>query len=346
MKLLPILFLVGCALDEPSLSVTEQAAKPQPGGGNCPAYGCGTNSPEVEGRSFWEHNELGLANTEGIRLVRFTKRIGTTDVPYRLDVFGAQILARSLTTSQPVFSGAGVVGMTMTFEDTNTGETYFVEIVDAETMPMWAAPPHALGVSTWSYELYYWTPSDSSRRSVCRAAVTGGTQPLKAVLFDDDRISPDDLRVVGETPNWFTIGCAGSALAKLHLTGHTKAGSAIVHRSTTLDQRTTFLKLLTADYCGTGHAFTVANVDLHYKDYSRYMDNSLPSDVTEAGWGPRGATCVNTPRVEFSPNTESMAVFGPSIVDELYAFGCTLPSPCTNGVLLNPRITYAISKNY
>ncbi len=350
MRLLPLLFLAACALDEPSFSETEQEVKAQPG--DCPAYGCGTNSPETEGRPFWEQNELGVTNTDGIRLVRFTKWINGVEVDFRPDVFRAELLARDRTTNQVILSGMGVAGAVFTFEDTITQNRYYITIAGAAPMRMWASAPTAIGTLTWNYELTYFSDTNSTRRNLCKAAgqPTGDSMnPFNAVLFDDDRILPDDLVVDREEADWFTIGCAGSALAKLHLTGHTKAGSAIAMRPTTLPQRTAFLKLLTADYCGTGHAYTVANMELHYRDVSGTVNTSLNGEPVEALWGPNGAICVGTPRVEYSPNLLSWGLFGPSIRHERARFGCRLPRPCTTPTYsfgYNFGNAYAMSTNY
>lgn len=341
--------LVGCMLEEaPPVSETVQYVRK-----DCETYGCGTNSPEAGGKLFWELNERGLPNNEGIHIVEFEK----WGVRYRPDVVNGRLLGRDLTTGAVTLTN--VAGANFLLEDAETGRQFNVEVASFTTMPMWARPQAqgAATPSTYDYKLFYSSP-DGEKRNLCNAALDSDT--FSAVLFDDDRIDPDNLRVYAQQADWFTIGCARSALAKQHLSANTKAGANAIGRNTTsfpmptLGERTAWLKMLTADYCGTGVPFTVAGVELHYKDVDGAM-NSAPTTFSwstkiEALWTENGATCLNTPRVELSSLDLAGEVFGDSIDDELASpeSGCT-PQRLQ---LLNTRcrssfgLAYAMSANY
>ncbi|MFN0247321.1 MAG: ADYC domain-containing protein, partial [Kofleriaceae bacterium] len=346
--LLPVLLLAGCALDEPTFSDVEQFAKKQPG--DCPTYGCGTNSPELDGHVAVEIHELGAVTPDDLRLVDFGRMEGTTWTSYRPDVLYGQLYARHKQTNAVILKDAQLAGTKFIIEHARTAERFVITVVRVEETPMWAQAPYA-GRYSRSYELAYTSDLDPKRRNVCARPL--GADPMgadMAVLFDADRISRDDLAVYAEEKDYFTIGCAGSALAKMHLTGHTKAGSSIIGRTSTLDERTAFLKMLSADYCGTGESYTVAGTRLHYRDRYGYMDTAQVGEVIEAMWGPRGAICTNTPRVEFSPSIASDKVFGADIQQELADFGCVLPRPCdpkTFEGLKHPYdVAYVMSTNH
>jgi hypothetical protein len=340
MRYLPLLLLSACS-GELSVSETQQLAK-------CPPYGCGTNSPEVMGRLFFEVNEVGVANEQGLRLVGFGKEIGGVWIDLRADVQNAQLFGLDPSTGMPVIDGSQLVGSMFTIQDDTNDDTYFVTVTAAAEMPMWTSAPYQ--AQTWNYELEYTSTSTPQiTENLCNAAGSptyDEMNPFRAVLFDDDRIDTDGKRVDSETANWFTIGCAGSALAKLHLTSHTKAGSLLVGRTTTIDQRTSFLKMLVADYCGTGDAFTAVGVDLHYRDQPGIMNTALPTEAVEALWGPQGAICVNEPRLHYSWVPSD---FGAVIDDELADSHCTLPPACTPTTYSTRypfRTAYALSTNY
>jgi hypothetical protein len=92
-------------------------------------------------------------------------------------------------------------------------------------------------------------------------------------------------------------------MAKMHLLRHTTAGIDPTGQVPVAPdkQRQSMLKMLTADYCGTGQSFTVNGHPLRYMDRAGiYTAN--PVDVSdlpnlEAIWGPQGAVCINKPRM-------------------------------------------------
>lgn len=326
MKVLPLLFLAACALDEPSFSETELGLKTLPG--NCPTYDCGGNSAGLDGRYVTAIQEKGVTTPEGMRLVDFGRYVNTTWQSYRADVLRAELLARDKVTNVIKKKGAELVGFMFIVEDTQTLNHYYISVVRAEQTEMWAQYPNP-GRKSWNYELSYTSDKNQNRQNVCmRPPSSDPMDPQMTVLFDDDRIDTDAIQFRPEEGDWFTFGCSGSALAKQHLSGHTKAGSSILGVTTTLKQRTAFLKMLTADYCGAGTPYTVAGMRLHYRDYQGFMSTVNVGEQVEGLWGERGAICVGVPRVEFNPTQLSIDTFGYEIDDELAQFGCVLPKPC------------------
>ncbi|HEU0029367.1 MAG TPA: ADYC domain-containing protein [Kofleriaceae bacterium] len=324
-----VLSLTACAVDV-ELTETTQAIVDD---GGCPTWGCGGNSPEIDTYGFHELHELGAQNLEGF-WIESVSRYGT---PYdHPDVTGSTLVVRNADGSVAV-SANNIDGTIMRIRHALTGNLYELRVTAHARMPYWADPT----VTTPTYLLEWRQPiPDPSGtmpawRNVCSHPgginTDGWINPGHAVLFDDDRIDAEHKIVTGQARNWFNIGCAGHALAKQHLTGHTRAASATLGISTTYADRTANLKMLAADYCGTGHAFTVAGIDLHWRDRYGWYSTIGYGEAIEARWTESGASCLNTPRVIASPTSLSVERFGTSLSDfqdALRAEGC-LPRPCT-----------------
>src|SRR5262249_19002697 len=131
-----------------------------------------------------------------------------------------------------------------------------------------------------------------------------------AVLFEGDRIDAQRKVVDTVDKNWVNIGCAGSALSKQHLDGHTQgAMDAWVAFTTSLDQRTAHLKMLSADYCGAGVPLTIAGQPLRYADDHGWMTYPAGSAALEARWNRDGASCLDVPRIKANSSPEAIAAF-------------------------------------
>ena len=128
-----------------------------------------------------------------------------------------------------------------------------------------------------------------------------------AIFYEGDHFDAEHKKVSEEpdpTKGWFNLACAGAVPAKMHLLRHTRAGSDSTHH-TKPPQRTAMVKMLTADYCGNGKAWTADGTSLRYKDardwYTYTPDPFNPMNPAtygkiEAVWGPDGALCLNDPR--------------------------------------------------
>ncbi len=323
----------GCVFDEGDVetSEVEQAAI-------C-GWACGENSPVIPGiGGFHELNELGAANAEGFRISKF-ERYGTS---YQLNVSRGKLIGRSLD------GGASISGVAL--EDAviwlrHPGGTFVLKVMNVGVTPMFAdnngdATPN-LNVET--YEIHAaavdahgtWGPL----RNVCSnppidRVYTLGMLGQMVVLFDGDRIDGATKTVYGIDNNWFNIGCAGGALSKLYLTGHAEpAKYAPYNYVTDLAQRQTMLKMFSADYCGTGKAFTVGGQKVQWKDDLLWMkyDPQYNMFTSEARWTPNGASCLGTPRIEAHPTALSEYHFGDNVLPAIAAeCGGALPQ-CWGG---------------
>lgn len=144
-----------------------------------------------------------------------------------------------------------------------------------------------------------------------------------ALVYRGDKYSPDEKRVIAsdEKSKWAFLACAGSGGAKLHLHRHTLAGSyrylggdapprGPAEYQTTLDDRTTLMKAITADYCGDGTSHTIAGVPLVYAANKPWWPPRgwspaamVPPAVRsiDAIWTPGGARCIDDRRYDTGP---------------------------------------------
>ena len=298
----------GCATDQLDLAATEQAVKPQPGDDEgCPPWACGSNSPQIDFNMFHELNEYNRYNAEGFRIIALQKFVNGSWVNYRADVTNASLNARSLVNDAIVYSGVALEGARFVLFNNLTGLTYYLTINEIGRINLWAKINGTTRV-TLTYRMTWSTspnPSAGVVYNLCGANTDGdGVPDFFAVMFEDDRIDADAIRVTGETAYWFNIGCAGHALAKQHLTGNTRAAAAILGASPpTINQRTANLKMISGDYCGGGDPFTVAGQPLRWKDSLGRFNTTNPLDPQlqniEARWNETGAVCLNTPRVDY-----------------------------------------------
>jgi hypothetical protein len=310
LSLVSCLVLAGCAIDEElDLSESTHAIKNNPGDdGTCPEWGCGSNSPMIALANFHDLFERDVPNAAGFRIKSFQKEYPAASGIWRSywpEVEHGKLRAVTRTAIPIVaWQNADVIGMRFVIENAQ-GAVIHLYVDDISGVPFWSHPPNwsiPHGRMAMTYELRWIYPNSAMRRRVpiCGASTEAdGIYPFNAVLFEDDEIDADALRVVGDAASQrFNIGCKGHTLAKMHLLGHTKAGGYYMGTTPTINQRTAMLKMLSGDYCGLGDPFTVAGVDLEWKDAQHWYDN-VSSQVIEARWDENGATCLNTPRVDY-----------------------------------------------
>jgi hypothetical protein len=254
--------------------------------GGCEEFGCGGNSPLVDGPktnhgAFHELNLGGQPNTAGFAVVGI--RMGST--PYAITVAGATVVARARKSNATALTGAALVGLVLDLRDL-TGSRYTLHISGAGTTRYWAGAPDSVP----TYSLTYVSATHAEPKPLCTAGIN------EAILFAGDRYDATTKTVTATgsaTKGWVNIACAGTALAKLHLTRHTEAGQVV---QTTAAERQAMLKMFTADVCGDGTSFTVHGQPLLWSDAKGVTRFAATPASREAVWNESGAVCLDTPR--------------------------------------------------
>jgi hypothetical protein len=233
----------------------------------------------------------------------------------------------------------------------SNGSRFFkITVAEVNQVASWAQPVSGSPHITLESYLLNWNEFKNGwgdARNVCTnppsrenpdALGMIGSLAFHTLLFEGDRIDADRKLDTGIETSWFNLGCAGSALAKMALTGHTEAARNAGTFVTTLSERQTMLKMLTADYCGTGMPFTVAGQPLNWRDDHGTMKLiQQPAQlVREARWTEKGPACLDKPRIDVHPTALSNTVFGVNAnIYNLVLSTCPqqMPPPCDDNTL-------------
>jgi hypothetical protein len=320
----------GCmtgALDEPPTDNVQQAIGLDPE--TCDEFMCGTNSPQIAEFGFWELNlptvlgTPGLPNNVGMQLLDFVQG---TDV-YLPTVRRGRLSATRVTTSGTVITLSGAALVHGAFELVNRGKLFRLTVSAVGSVKSWAQPADVLLRPPVMLETYKldWTELNqngtpfSDPVNMCKhppnvedpttLGMTGDFA-YQTLLFEGDRIDARKKLDTRVNNSWFNLGCAGSALAKMALTGHTEASANAHAFSTTLAERQTMLKMLAADYCGDGTPFTVGGQPLSWRDDAGTMKLLGQPLVLEARWTDKGAACLDKPRIDAHWTVAGSTQFG------------------------------------
>jgi hypothetical protein len=269
----------------------------------CPSWGCGENSPIIGPYGFHELNTLGTENLEHVSITDFQK----DGVSYRTRIVGGSRLIATAADGT-VLSGADLTGGYFAIA-TPTGPYRIViarvSPLATSTVKFWIGPDSSIE----TYQLVYLGPGATTPLPLCNRpptdTFTDGPgwvwhQPLEAILYSGDRYDSARKRVTASSvrgfDGWFNIACAGSALAKLHLTRHTTAGSTLGY-TTTVTQRQAMLKMYVSDLCGTGTAWTKKGTPLHWTNTLHWSVLDGHEFAHEALWTADGAACLDVHRL-------------------------------------------------
>lgn len=317
----------------------------------CPPGVCSENSDVTARNGIWEANLYGLPDVNGVSLVsRGVKgnrpRAQIWDQngrAYDLKVLNGRISGTAVFGTGTI-SGPSLVNASFKFQQ-NGAVKYTVFIDAVKTVQMPVALPRGGAETIEVYNLSWSTPQGMQMPTCPRGA---GLDPNDTVVFEGDRIDTARLTMsvnADWNPEWINFGCGNSVIAKLRLLRKTTSNG-----TGSWAARQTALKMLTADYCGTGANFTRVGTAITWKDDENVVGDYVlsnpgfavyPSQV-EARWNEYGATCLNTPRLEATGAV-------PYISDYIHAV--CLPLPCYDTNLTNPPNTqldgaHIVSANY
>jgi hypothetical protein len=335
MKFVPVaLVLVGaCVLPEPEteeIAVEQSALITKP---NCDETGCGMNSPYFDSYGFHYLYKVGTT-PQGFAITAFTK--GATSLA--LNVVDGRITGTD--PSNNVLGETNLSGAKLHISYNGT-PLYRIMINGYETMYSWAANSRGQRMRVRTYRFLWETVSDPGKfYDLCTNPGVGGELGMNehhTLVFEGDIIDAKTKKAEDHIDNnVINFGCAGGTLAKQHLTGHTEVASRQGF-STSYDERTANLKMLSADYCGTGKAFTIGGQPLQWADHRSWVDVVPPvggSVVREALWSNTGAVCLNKPRLVASSSPFATSMFGN--METAIAAECSRPVWCGSGSAYTP----------
>ena len=310
-----------CAVVEPDLlaAVIGSASR-------CSFWGCGTNSPTVGDGVVFDELDSRFNAPVGPNRIAIVEASRLT-VPVTLRVDRQELVATELRGGREL-RGTDLIDTIITLR--GAGGTYELKInnVKDREMTFWANDPRDRTSGAGEFVPFYEiltraTAAGGFQPSICRPGISTvekiwtGVDGF-AIVFAGDHYDPVH-KLVSDTPagtTLFNLACAGAAPAKMHLMRHTNAGSWTADHhldaghapfATSVAQRQAMLKMFAADYCGTGHAFTIDGQPLVYGDAAAWYP---PTPTTpridpptgyigtiESLWDDHGALCLDTPRL-------------------------------------------------
>ncbi len=305
--LLPLV-LVACVTDEEVAPTVDDVARRI----RCPIITCGENGPTAgDGFLLDELDLWGRENHAGVKLTSAYWDDGSyayVDIQrddLRAYHYGLGIWRR----------GPDLTKLIMRLEQPATGDKYEIRVAgyDDQTVQFRAGGTAGTAEFMRLYNLQARRLGESNKywRSVCKPDIPltadpiWSSRPMWSVVYRGDRYSATK-QVTTDAPGdgWSFIACAATAGAKLHMSRHTNAGqydrSGTLRWPTSLAQRTTLLKTITADFCGDGsHEFTEFGTQLAYataNEPGRIFELYPTLASIEAIWKESGPTCLDTPR--------------------------------------------------
>lgn len=278
---LPSSLLLASACDASEIGDDLGAVELRPFG--CSACGSGFgNSPVVNGNTLHHFSLDGTRNEDGLRIIG-AEFADTKRFPVTVDPSTEQWLGLDPDTGIPSYVGTQMLGARLVLEDID-GQEISLELVEIDTEVLsWSNS----GTKLSAYRALY-KDAQGQQQSVCPSLAL---DEQWFVLIAGETYDPVTHQVHAD-PAWVTLACAGQAAAKMKLLGYHAAGP----RQSTPDERQATLRMITADYCGTGTSFTTAGAQVAWRDSANTVDPPFTESTLEAMWGPNGAICLDTPR--------------------------------------------------
>ena len=259
---------------------------------DCSNWRCGYNSSEINGKSLQELHLGGLPNEDGVQLVAFLPPAGLL-LGWQLGVEGDALVARGGLFGKSTLRGAQLVGSIMLLR-LKAGLIVPVVIAGYDQVDSWASN----GKPVSAYSLVYADLAQPLlKRNVCKGTLLNQLD-ASVVVLANERYDLDNKTVLSDQQGWITLACAGSAAAKMALLGygpHAKFTDGSAPASVAARQAT--LKMITADYCGDGSAYTANGTPIAWENQDgTVIPDSWDTDELEAIWTAQGARCLDTPR--------------------------------------------------
>jgi hypothetical protein len=300
-QVLAFALLAACAVEPDDEGVIEQAALCMN------KFYCGPNTLKLGILSFFELDMTGKtpAPTTGVKIESFEDGAG---VKMAVDVQGFHL--RGIKPGGIVVQGGGpppfgllnakltIVRGTKKFVVTinsvsNTQHFYQGGNVPATfTFPSYGMTVVEVGVA-------------SKPKNVCSVphnnTLMFQTAPYEVLISRGDRYDPSTGEVYATgaaTTTWFNLACTGDAISKAQVLRYGEPKSTGPF-TTDGDDRTTIVRAIRADYCGTGTGYTESGTPISIGNAANWLWLApLPNAANlEAIWGPDGAICLANQRI-------------------------------------------------
>lgn len=239
--------------------------------------GIALNGPQMNGMRM---NGMRMNGTELNGMKMLGMRMGAA----ALSEFGVTAGSRvtALLDSEPL-DGAELVGAEYDFDYEVSPGVY-----EQNKLRIDGVVQSATDLDVYFNDVRYYAASTATWDHLCRDGADNPTEAI-ALQFAWDEVTGTRL----EYADAFTWACRGAALAKAVEWGY--APWRTVDGASLKDAHQAAVRMIRADYCGTGVTHTVNGNPI---DVSDRWGIQVPGTTwpVEAKWGPSGAVCLNTPR--------------------------------------------------
>lgn len=242
----------------------------------CPT--CIGNAPKVNGSRVRELSLAGAPNIDGVKV------LAAKDLYYGSLTLGVDTVTSSLKASNQNYQLVGQDLEGVDIELSTLAGIVKVTIVDVDTLPTWSD----LGHDEYIYRMSYYD-SNNAPQHLCDSSDPDGDW---LTVLPHEIVVPGKTHVITEDTDWFTLACVGEAAFKMKMLGYSRYSPS----APTKDERVATIRMVTADYCGTGTSFTTAGVPVAWSDRSGTVSPPFAEVSMEAQWDEGGAVCLNTPR--------------------------------------------------
>lgn len=257
--------------------------------------GCvGNNSPRVNDYPFPELHLDGEANNDGVTLVGI---VSPTNVLHTLDLVGDDFVARD-GVGNIVATSYSLVGWKIALlPDDGPGQLIQIMAYDPY-IPSWATGAAPIS----GYALAYQDSITGNHVNVCPDSGNNAAD-ISVTLIGGETYDPELKRTNPGMTRWVTIACRDEAAYKMKRMNYGPNDTfGSTGQAASVAQRDATLKMITADYCGTGVSYTAQGTQLHWKNRSALV-NTYPPFIAlnkppkiEARWTADGASCLSNTR--------------------------------------------------
>jgi hypothetical protein len=252
--------------------------------------GCGSNSPRVNDFLVPELHVDGEPNEDGVTVLGIRAPNQTL---HRLAVDNDEFAAYDANNLR-VGVGEDLIGWDIVLSDGVDTTELHIRAHDAE-IDSWATG----GAPISAYALAYETGTAPVETVNVCPAVRDDPDALAVTLISGEIYRRDEKVVIPEQPGWVTLACEDEAVFKMKLMNYGPSDDFDNGAPASPDQRQATIKMITADYCGTGESFTAQGTPLLWKNAGETVStgNLPPGAAIEARWDRNGAVCLGRPRL-------------------------------------------------
>ncbi len=275
-----------CEAPEPTPELSDAAIEYRSCPWCCPPWRCGMNSPSYFGTSLDHLNVYGESNETGVAIVEVLD--ADDNGGYWLNVDQGELVVEG---GEDIISGDALTGFQIVLD--NNGNPSTVRIMATGWAETQSGPPRR------TYALAGHA-GDGVYKNIC-SLFDGDPNATVATIATGERYGAD--HSIEELDDaWFSIACAGSAVAKMLLLNYGPQDSLGGQDAASPAQREATLRMFSADYCGTGTHYTYQDAPLMFANaggtvgYDKDVLHPGQDDVIEAVWDSGGAVCLTAPR--------------------------------------------------